>query len=30
MADLLYLGMALIFFAVSWGLIVGCEKLMEE
>lgn len=30
MADLLYLGLALIFFAASWGLIVGCEKLMEE
>jgi hypothetical protein len=30
MADLLYLAVALIFFAASWGLIVGCEKLMEE
>ncbi len=30
MADLLYLGLALIFFAASWALIVGCEKLMEE
>lgn len=30
MADLLYLGIALIFFAASWGLIVGCEKLLEE
>lgn len=30
MADLLYVGVALIFFAASWGLIVGCEKLMEE
>jgi hypothetical protein len=30
MTDLLYLGVALIFFAASWGLIVACEKLMEE
>jgi hypothetical protein len=30
MTDLLYLGVALIFFVASWGFIVGCEKLMEE
>lgn len=30
MADLFYLGLALIFFAASWAFIVGCEKLMEE
>jgi hypothetical protein len=30
MLDLLYLGVALIFFVASWALIVGCEKLMEE
>ena len=30
MADLLYLAVALIFFAASWGLIIGCEKLMEK
>jgi hypothetical protein len=30
MADLLYLGVVLIFFVASWGLIIGCEKLMEE
>jgi hypothetical protein len=29
-ADLLYLGVALIFFAANRALIVGCEKLMEE
>lgn len=28
--DLLYLSVALIFFAASWALIIGCEKLMEE
>jgi hypothetical protein len=30
MTDLLYLGVALLFFVASWGLIIGCEKLMEE
>lgn len=30
MTDLLYLGVILIFFAASWGFIIGCEKLMEE
>jgi hypothetical protein len=30
MTDLLYLSIALIFFAASWALIIGCEKLMEE
>lgn len=30
MADLIYVGVILIFFAASWGLIVGCEKLMED
>lgn len=30
MTDLLYLGLTLIFFAASWALILGCEKLMEE
>jgi hypothetical protein len=29
-ADLLYLGVTLVFFAASWAFIVGCEKLMEE
>lgn len=30
MTDLLYLGVALIFFAASWALILGCDKLMED
>lgn len=30
MADLLYLGVILIFLVASWGLVVGLEKLMEE
>ena len=30
MADLIYVGLTLIFLALSWGFIVVCEKLMEE
>lgn len=30
MADLLYVGLTLIFLALTWGLIVLCEKLMED
>jgi len=30
MADLIYIGLTLIFLALSWGFIVVCEKLMEE
>ena len=30
MADLLYIGLTLIFLALTWGLIVLCEKLMED
>jgi hypothetical protein len=29
MADLVYVGLILVFVAVSWGFIVICEKLME-
>ena len=29
MADLVYLSIILIFFAASWGFIIGCERLME-
>jgi len=30
MADLLYIGLTLLFLLVSWGLIVVCERLMED
>ena len=30
MADLIYVGLTLIFLALSWGFIVVCDKLMEE
>jgi hypothetical protein len=30
MADLLYIGLTIIFLAASWGFIVACERLMEN
>jgi hypothetical protein len=30
MADLLYIGLTLIFLALTWGFIVLCENLMED
>jgi len=30
MADLLYIGLSLIFLALTWGFIELCEKLMED
>jgi hypothetical protein len=30
MADLLYVGITLVFLAASWGFILVCEKLMEN
>ena len=30
MADLLYVGLTIVFLAASWGFIVACERLMEE
>ena len=30
MSDLLYIGLTIIFLALSWGFIVACERLMEE
>ena len=30
MTDLLYIGMTIVFLALSWGLIVVCERLMQE
>ncbi len=29
MMDLAYIGLTLVLFALSWGLIVVCERLME-
>ncbi len=29
MNDLIYVGLTLVFFLASWGLIVACERLME-
>ena len=30
MTDLLYVGLTIVFLAVSWGFIVACERLMEN
>ena len=30
MADLVYVGLTLLFFALTYGLIVICERLMED
>ena len=30
MADLLYIGLTLVFLALTWGFIVLCESLMED
>jgi hypothetical protein len=30
MTDLLYVGLTIIFLAVSWGFIMMCERLMEK
>jgi hypothetical protein len=30
MTDLLYVGLSIIFLAVSWGFIMMCERLMEN
>ena len=30
MADLIYIGLTLVFLALTWGLIVLCERLMED
>ncbi len=29
MADLLYIGLTIIFVLLSWGFIVFCDRLME-
>jgi hypothetical protein len=30
MTDLVYIGLTLLFFALTYGFIVVCERLMEE
>jgi hypothetical protein len=30
MADLLYIGLTLLFLALTWGFIVLCERLLED
>jgi hypothetical protein len=30
MNDLLYLGLTILFFALTYGFIVVCERLMQE
>jgi hypothetical protein len=30
MKDLLYVGLTILFLLFSWGLIVFCDRLMEE
>jgi hypothetical protein len=30
MNDLLYLGLTILFFALTYGLIAVCERLMED
>jgi hypothetical protein len=30
MNDLVYIGLTLLFFALTYGLILVCERLMEE
>lgn len=30
MIDLIYVGLTLLFFALSYGLIVVCDRLMED
>ena len=30
MNDLIYVGLTLVFFALTYGLIVLCERLMED
>jgi hypothetical protein len=30
MSDLIYVGLTMLFFALTYGLIVVCERLMED
>jgi hypothetical protein len=30
MIDLLYVGLTIVFLAVTWGFIIVCERLMEN
>ena len=29
MTDLIYIGLTILFLALTWGFIVACERLME-
>jgi hypothetical protein len=30
MTDLIYIGLTILFLALTWGFIVTCERLMEN
>jgi hypothetical protein len=30
MTDLLYIGLTIIFLAVTWGFVILCQRLMEN
>jgi hypothetical protein len=30
MIDLVYIGLTIVFLALTWGFIVACERLMEN
>lgn len=30
MADVVYVGLTILFLAASWGLVVVCDRLMED
>jgi len=30
MIDLLYVGLTIVFLALTWGFIIACERLMEN
>jgi len=30
MIDLVYIGLTIVFLALTWGFIVACERLMED
>jgi hypothetical protein len=30
MADLIFIAVPVVFFAVSWGYVLGCNRLLED
>ncbi len=30
MTDILYVGLTIVFLAITWGFIIACERLMEN